>query len=190
MSSPRASIIITATAVGAPGFAKPSIAPRDCIDSAQPPDRFARRAAGRRDLRPRAGLQRVAGRRCARPSLRRCCIERPRSSDREDGRHGPRVAPRRVHHPGRLRRPSVGRIAPDRRGRRQHRAHLDGDAPGRRRQRRPDLRGARSADGGLRETERRRRRDHVSDRARPRHAEAQKDRTVSAHRRLPREASC
>jgi uncharacterized protein len=28
-------IIITATAVGAPGFAKPSIAPRDCIDSAQ-----------------------------------------------------------------------------------------------------------------------------------------------------------
>ena len=28
-------IIITTTAVGAPGFAKPSIAPRDCIDSAQ-----------------------------------------------------------------------------------------------------------------------------------------------------------
>ncbi|MBV8509857.1 MAG: DUF917 family protein, partial [Xanthobacteraceae bacterium] len=32
---PPESTVITATAVGAPGFAKPLVAPRDCLDSAR-----------------------------------------------------------------------------------------------------------------------------------------------------------
>ena len=84
--------IITATAVGAPGFANWAIKPRDSINA-------ARRLIERLDKPPVGvicghvpGLQRLAGRGRARARLYRRGGERPRPSDREDGRHGPGIA--------------------------------------------------------------------------------------------------
>ena len=90
--------VITATAVGAPGFANWAIKPRDAINA-------ARRLIEKLDKPPVGvicghvpGLQCLAGRRRARARLYRRRIERARPSDREDGRHGAGVAARPFDH--------------------------------------------------------------------------------------------
>ena len=101
-------LIITATAVGAPGFANWAIKPRDAINAARKLIARFDKPPGRRDLRPRAWVQRLAGGRRARARLRRCGGERTRSSDRQDGRHGARVAARSLDHASRLQRQHGG----------------------------------------------------------------------------------
>ena len=77
-----------------------------------------------------------------------------------------------------------------RRRRGRYRAHLERHAAGGGGQWRPDLCCARAVDRRLRRRERRRRRHHLPARTRPRHAARQRPRSRACDRRVPRRHSC
>src|SRR3954454_10853214 len=80
--------IITATAVGAPGFAKASISWRDSVEAARLLIEKIGASGCWRNLRACAWLQCVACRLGTRVEICRCRLERTRPSDGENGRDG------------------------------------------------------------------------------------------------------